>query len=137
MLHNIADGLAIGAAFSKNLNLGIGLTVSIFFHEIPHEVGDFSYLLKQNVKLTNVFLSQVLSAGGAFLGVFLCTIMGEAYSTHILCFSCGSFLYLAINTIMSELKSSSEEQGFFEQVCNLVLEGGSLVAGVFFMTYFV
>ena len=43
----------------------------------------------------------------------------------------------AINTIMSELKSSSEEQGFFEQVCNLVLEGGSLVAGVFFMTYFV
>jgi len=137
ILHNVADGLAIGAAFYKNETLGIGLTVGIFFHEIPHEVGDFSYLLKQNLGLFNVFLSQLMSAGGAFLGVYLCTIFGETYSTHILCFSCGSFLYLSINTILGDLKSSSEDDGIFEQFCYLILESAAVAAGVFFMTYFV
>jgi zinc transporter ZupT len=53
------------------LLLGITLTISIFFHEIPHEVGDFSYLLKQNMSVTHAFGTQILSAIGAFVGVYL------------------------------------------------------------------
>jgi len=136
-LHNVADGLAIGAAFNKNITLGVGMTVGIFLHEIPHEVGDFSYLLKQKLGLFNVFLVQVVTAGGAFFGVYLSTLFGETYSTHILCFACGSFLYLSINTILGELKSSSENDGLLEQLCYLFLEGASIILGVFFMTYFV
>ena len=106
-IHNVTDGMAIGAGFNKSLKMGISLSLSIFFHEIPHEVGDFSYLLKQNMKISSALSSQLFSALGSFVGVYLSFWIGELYSNQIISFASGAFLYLALNTIMSDLKSSS------------------------------
>lgn len=115
-----------------DLKLGITITVSIFFHEIPHEVGDFSYLLKQKMGKFNALTSQLVSSLGSFVGVYLSKIIlilidfmiGDQYSTEILSFASGAFLYLSINTILGDLKHS-------HSLTNILLEAISFMSGVY------
>ena len=44
--HNFTDGLAIGASFLAGKNIGLMTTVTILFHEIPHEIGDYAILIQ-------------------------------------------------------------------------------------------
>ena len=125
-IHNLTDGMAIGAGFNKNIKVGVNLSLSIFFHEIPHEIGDFSYLLKQNMSMTNSVISQMITALGSFLGVFLSFKFGEEYSDKILAFASGAFLYLALNTIMGDLKNT-------KSIIHIVLEGISFIFGVYIL----
>ena len=125
-IHNLTDGMAIGAGFNKNIKIGVSLSLSIFFHEIPHEIGDFSYLLKQNMSITNAIISQMITALGSFFGVFLSFKFGEEYSDKILAFASGAFLYLAINTIMGDLKNT-------KNIGNIIMEGIAFIFGVYIL----
>ena len=125
-IHNLTDGMAIGAGFNKNLKIGVSLSLSIFFHEIPHEVGDFSYLLKQNMSITNAIISQMTTALGSFFGVYLSYKFGEEYSDKIISFASGAFLYLALNTIMGDLKNT-------KSLIHIILQGVAFIFGVYIL----
>ncbi|MBV5343041.1 ZIP family metal transporter, partial [bacterium] len=47
--HNAIDGIVIAASFLTSTELGVFVTLSVVFHEIPQELGDFGILLKSGL----------------------------------------------------------------------------------------
>ena len=45
VLHNVTDGLAVGASFAGSFPGGISTTLAILFHEIPHAIGQFNVFI--------------------------------------------------------------------------------------------
>ena len=52
-LHNFADGLALGAAISQSIALGLSTMFALLFHEIPHELGKEAASLTVHVFINN------------------------------------------------------------------------------------
>lgn len=69
--HNITDGLALSSSFYASPTLGATTTVAVFFHEIPHEVGDFALLIQSGFSKKRAMCAQFVTALGAFLGTCL------------------------------------------------------------------
>src|SRR4029077_21243583 len=68
-LHNLVDGILIGASFQVNKDVGIATTLAVALHELPHEIGDFGVLIDSGYTKTRALLFNFLCACIAILGV--------------------------------------------------------------------
>nr|XP_018898280.1 PREDICTED: histidine-rich membrane protein KE4 homolog 2-like [Bemisia tabaci] len=104
--HNFTDGLAIGASYLAGQNVGIVTTVTILFHEIPHEIGDFAILIQSGCSKKKAMMLQLVTAVGAFSGT-LVSLFADSYATAapswILPFTAGGFIYIATVSVIPEL----------------------------------
>jgi zinc transporter 7 len=69
--HNITDGLAMAASFYASPTIGATTTLACFAHEIPHEIADYSILIKSGFSKRQAMGSQFITAVGAFVGTGL------------------------------------------------------------------
>ncbi|XP_064396790.1 zinc transporter ZIP6-like isoform X1 [Halichondria panicea] len=111
-IHNFADGLALGAAISQSLSLGVSTMIALIFHEIPHELGDFVILMSTGMTwyvalLFNLF-SALTAVVGFFVGVAISTTSEDA-NGWILAVAAGIFLYIALVDLLPELIHSNEK----------------------------
>ncbi|KAF8903633.1 ZIP zinc transporter-domain-containing protein [Mucidula mucida] len=67
-VHNITDGLAMAASFYASPLIGATTTLACFAHEIPHEIADYSILIRSGFTKRQAMQSQFLTAVGAFVG---------------------------------------------------------------------
>merc|ERR1712196_177357 len=90
------------------MGMGMVTTVAMFFHEIPHEVGDFAILFQLKYSLFLIVLLQLTTAAGALMGTAIGAVVGQLYLNECLAFTSGGFLYFAVNGLLGEIKKADD-----------------------------
>lgn len=128
-MHNVTDGIAIGAAYSLAQPLGIATTVATLFHELPHEIGDFAVLVQSGLSPWKAIGVQFVTALGAFAGVIfgLTSSRWEGAERILLGITAGGFIYVACAAVLPEILTSSSG------LCQTIGEIIAIGVGVFLM----
>ncbi|KAL2844737.1 ZIP zinc transporter [Aspergillus pseudoustus] len=133
--HNITDGLAMSSSFYASPTIGATTTVAVFFHEIPHEVGDFALLIQSGFSKRKAMGAQFVTAIGAFLGTLIGIAVQElggssssttndpdtpfvgllgtslSWGDMLLPFTAGTFLYVGTVSVIPELLETGKDKG--------------------------
>ncbi len=111
-LHNLIDGLIIGASYIVSIPVGIATTIAILLHEIPQEIGDFAVLMhagfsKGKALLVN-FGSGLLAVIGALIALILSGSI-ENLEYFLIPIAAGGFVYIAGSDLIPELHKHSDK----------------------------
>lgn len=126
--HNMTDGLAMAASFYASPAVGATTAVAVFFHEIPHEVGDYAILIQSGFSKQKAMMAQFTTAIGAFLGTIIGIMIEESSLSNkaadekagvtdvvglmgtdlrwgdlVIPFAAGGFMYIATVGVIPEL----------------------------------
>ena len=99
-------------SFFVDVKLGIATTLAIIFHEIPHELGNFTVLVyggfsKSRALLFN-FMSALFAIAGTIVGYYFAGNI-SGFSRFMLPAAAGGFIYIASCDLIPELHK--EESG--------------------------
>ncbi|KAF1808309.1 catecholamines up [Eremomyces bilateralis CBS 781.70] len=133
--HNITDGLAMSSSFYASPTLGATTAMAVFFHEIPHEVGDFALLIQSGFSKRAAMGAQFITAFGALLGTLIGIAVQELggsssgvtadagalspgilgtslrWGDMLLPFTAGTFLYVGTVAVIPELLETGPDRG--------------------------
>jgi zinc transporter 7 len=128
--HNITDGLAMSSSFYASPTTGAITTMAVFFHEIPHEVGDFALLIQSGFSKKAAMMSQFVTALGALLGTGIGIAVQEfggnsnsgaaagpglwgtslQWGDMLLPFTAGTFLYVGTVAVIPEMLETGPDK---------------------------
>lgn len=125
-IHNLVDGVLIGAAFITDIHLGIITSLAVAAHEIPQEVGDFAILLNSGFRRKKAFVFNVLASLTTIIGAMIAYFSLQQAQTavpYVLAIAASSFIYIAVADLIPGLHKRVE---FHETVKQVAL----IIAGV-------
>jgi len=105
-VHNLIDGMLIGAAYVASVPIGIATTLAVILHEIPQEIGDFGVLLQAGLSTRKALVFNVLSASLAIVGALITLVASSTTAQFVavmLPLTAGSFIYMAGADLLPEL----------------------------------
>ncbi|TRY82272.1 hypothetical protein DNTS_009374 [Danionella cerebrum] len=111
-IHNFADGLALGAAFSISWRSGLATSLAVLCHELPHELGDFAILLHCGVSVKRALLLNVGSSLSSFVGLYIALSVStdSVAEEWISAVTAGLFLYVGLADMLPSLVHVDSKQ---------------------------
>ncbi|MCA9357581.1 ZIP family metal transporter [Candidatus Nomurabacteria bacterium] len=113
-IHNIADGVILGAAFLADPAIGIATAVGLALHEIPQEIVEFGILLRAGYTRKRAVVLNLLSACGIFIGTFLVMFLAQYvidYVWILTSFAAGNLLFLAASDLLPRIHGNLSHYG--------------------------
>jgi zinc transporter 7 len=125
----------MSASFYASPTIGATTTVAVFFHEIPHEVGDFALLVQSGFSKRQAMGAQFVTAIGALIGTLIGIAVQEfgsggggndgpamgmrdglwgtslTWGDMLLPFTAGTFLYVGTVAVIPELLETGPNKG--------------------------
>lgn len=130
-LHNLTDGLAIGAAFANDPVTGLATAFAVLCHELPHELGDFALLLQTGVSIRRAIYLNIVSSVLSFVGMAIGLLIAGLHSNMvrwIYAGTAGSFLYIAFSDLIPamSLEGKKDLKNALIQITG-ILVGGTIM----------
>lgn len=129
-LHNMIDGMLIGASYLVSIPIGIATTIAIIFHEIPQEISHFAILLHAGFNKPKALLFNFLSGLAAIVGTIIALTVGagaEKFSLYMLPITAGGFIYIAGSDLIPELHKERQLSKSFKQLIAMLLGVGLMM----------
>lgn len=104
-LHNLPEGIAIGAGGTYDENMGFMLAVLIAFHDIPEGISICVPLIEGGMSRKRAVWLTVVSGIPTFIGGFIGIILGsisEHFTAGSLAFAAGAMLYVTFCEILPQ-----------------------------------
>lgn len=105
-LHNLVDGVVIGAAFAAGPGIGLSTALAVFAHEVPQEIGDFAVLLGSGMGRRRAvwlnWLSGLATVPGA-LAAWAWSSQVAGLTGWLLPIAAGGFTYIALADLVPVL----------------------------------
>lgn len=104
-LHNIPEGLAIGATGAVSMNLSLTLSILLAFHNIPEGMAIASPLFVGGVKKVTILLLLFIAGAVTILGGVIGSFLGSISNTSTslsLSFAAGAMLYVSFCEILPQ-----------------------------------
>lgn len=135
-VHNLIDGLIIGASFLVSVPAGLATSLAILFHEIPQEIGDYAVLIHSGYSKKKALLLNFLSALSAILGTIIALIVGgvvHELQELLVPIAMGMFIYIAGSDLIPELhKHNHQFKSSLLQILMFIL-GIGVMFGLLFL----
>ncbi|HVV87818.1 MAG TPA: ZIP family metal transporter [Kofleriaceae bacterium] len=122
-IHNLLDGMLIGASYLVGPTLGISTTLAVIAHEVPQELGDFGVLVHSGLPVRRAIALNLLSASAAIAGTVIVLLARGAVAGGLVPVAAGGFVYIAAADLIPELHRDRSVRALLQQA-------GLIAAGI-------
>lgn len=137
-VHNLADGVILGAAFLINPALGAATAIGLALHEIPQEIVEFGVLVRGGYTRKEALLRNLLSASTIIIGTALTLwlfAIAEEYVWVITGLAAGNLLYIAATDLLPRIHHNLESYSSFWYTILSLITGFVLMTIVLVYTH--
>lgn len=137
-VHNVADGVILGAAFLVDPVLGGAVAVGLALHEIPQEIVEFGVLIRGGYSRLKAALLNLLSASSIVLGTVVTVLFASTFENYVWIITglaAGNLLYIAASDLLPRVHSTVKNYQNFWYALSALVAGFVLMTGVLIYTH--